>query len=247
MATYKIRLWTFILFFYLVGIQFLRWFKEGRKNKNLIEIVSGHENIACFGRIVQSTGETTTISYTGEQLREINFSMSVNKLYKRINHDVVKNIRKLRINKKRKRGSKGGKRTKKFQIKNLSQLGINWDNITKVGLQKSRNTSKFDEELKLSMVNVCSNKNKQFRIRQLIDEDNVDLMLLTETWLMNEDKEWINCCELNKNGYSIQCVNRSENKTRGGGLALIYKDGAVVKYLPGVKDHQFESGIWEFK
>ena len=173
--------------------------------------------------------------------------MSVNKLYERINHDVVKNIRKLRINKKRKRGSKGGKRTKKFQIKNFSQLGINWDNITKVGLQKSRNTSKFDEELKLSMVNVCSIKNKQFRIRQLIDEDNVDLMLLTETWLMNEDKEWIDCCELNKNGYSIQCVNRSENKTRGGGLALIYKAGAVVKYLPGVKNHQFESGIWEFK
>ena len=55
-------------------------------------------------------------------------------------------------------------------------------------------------------MNVCSIKNKQFRLRQLIDEDNVDLMMLKETWLRNEEKEWIDCCELNKNGYFIQCV-----------------------------------------
>jgi hypothetical protein len=45
----------------------------------------------------------------------------------------------------------------------------------------------------------------------------------------------------------MQYVNRPDDKNRGGGLALIHKDGAVVKNIRGRKMNQFESAIWDIK
>ena len=48
----------------------------------------------------------------------------------------------------------------------------------------------------------------------------VDLAILTETWLCEEDEVWVNASECNKNGYKLETVNRKNR--RGGGIGLIY-------------------------
>jgi hypothetical protein len=46
----------------------------------------------------------------------------------------------------------------------------------------------------------------------------IDFALLTETWLTDEDKIWIDGCDLNKDGYLIDAIHRQTRS--GGGLAL---------------------------
>lgn len=226
MTGYSPRVWTLILCFYLVGTEFVKWCKDGLKNNNLISIVNSHD--INNRQYVQSTKETT-IRYTSEQLHGINRYTINNKLVRQLDYNTVLTIRKLGLNIKRKRGAKGGKN--KFKCIGKHQVGINWNNITKIECVKQpRNIPKCNENLKLAMANVCSIKNKHFGIRHLLDEQNIDLMLLSETWLRNKDKEWVDCCELNKHGYSIECKNREDDNSNGGGLALVHKDSAVIKH-----------------
>ena len=41
-------------------------------------------------------------------------------------------------------------------------------------------------------------------------ENRTDICIATETWLHEDDKIWLECCDLSKNGFQIQSVNRKD-------------------------------------
>ena len=47
------------------------------------------------------------------------------------------------------------------------------------------------KNLSCGLVNVRSVKNKDIWLKQLLSEDQIDICILTETWLNKNDMEWI--------------------------------------------------------
>lgn len=87
--------------------------------------------------------------------------------------------------------------------------------------------------------NVQSIKSKEYLLRDEIDKTNADFAVITETWLRsNVDNVWIDCCQFNTDGYSIVTANR--NNRKGGGLALIHKEGYTVKIIESGQKQSFE-------
>ena len=64
-----------------------------------------------------------------------------------------------------------------------------------------------------------------------------------ETWLNDDDKTWLECCDLSKNGFQIQSVNRKDR--RGGGLALISTTNIKIKLLENAEKSFFEYAVWK--
>ena len=72
------------------------------------------------------------------------------------------------------------------------------------------------------MVNAQSIRNKDILLTQEIAANNIDITLITETWLNDtpQDTAWLHQSDLLQAGYAISTHNRP---TRGGGVALLYK------------------------
>ena len=85
--------------------------------------------------------------------------------------------------------------------------------------------------VKIATGNVQSLKNKeQPLLYQLIDQD-IDIMIVTETWLTKDDTIWLEACDLNKDTYRIQSAHCQNG--RGGGLALIHRSISDAKLARG--------------
>ena len=100
--------------------------------------------------------------------------------------------------------------------------------------------------LSLSYCNVGSLKNKTTSIYDFITHDSVDIMLISETWLLPEDDEntvYLN--ELVPSGYSITHAPRSNGQT-GGGVGIISHNALTITFNrssfkpKGRKFNQFE-------
>ena len=116
-------------------------------------------------------------------------------------------------------------------------------NLTKIRKQISRNIVQLDEHLKLTSFNAQSVKNKDSIIRSILDEEQIDVGVTTETWLREQDDEnWICSSELNNDGWKLFSVPR-KNRT-GGGVALVTKLNKVKKLGFGSRN-SFEYGIWQ--
>ena len=70
-------------------------------------------------------------------------------------------------------------------------------------------------------------RNKTDSIYNLIISNDIDLLVLTETWLGNSDQGVIS--ELLPDGYKI--IHKVRNNGRGGGVALVYKSTMDVKVV----------------
>ena len=81
-----------------------------------------------------------------------------------------------------------------------------------------------NKSIRLGLINIQSIKNKAFLIHDCIIDNKVELTVLTETWLVNNDRDsiWIQSTNLNKHHLSMVVHNR-DNRSDGG-LALIYKN-----------------------
>ena len=78
--------------------------------------------------------------------------------------------------------------------------------------------------MRIATLNVMSVKKKDHLIVQQLHETDVDLAVITETWLKDTDtdKAWLNQSELRHSNYNILLQNRPGPK-KGGGIALMYK------------------------
>ena len=70
------------------------------------------------------------------------------------------------------------------------------------------------------LLNARSINNKSFIIKDFVVDQNVDILALTETWIRSDNPDQCTINNLCPNGYSFQHISR---KTKGGGVALLYK------------------------
>ena len=93
------------------------------------------------------------------------------------------------------------------------------------------------------MINIRSIKNKHTNLLDNLVEKKIDICIVTETWLTDDDKVWLNCSDLSKNGYHIQSANRRNR--RGGGLAIIATTNIKTKLLEMGEKASFEYAVWK--
>ena len=96
---------------------------------------------------------------------------------------------------------------------------------------------KDNSQIQFCLANARSVRNKTDEIVQYILEKNIDVCIITETWLKNDDNVIIG--ELVPSGYKIDYVSR--NGRRGGGIAIIYKATCRLQKLePIITSDAFE-------
>jgi hypothetical protein len=123
------------------------------------------------------------------------------------------------------------------------QKGSCLDNLKQIMRHKkqSNSTSKNKPELKFGVFNAQSAKavliidgikiDKATIIHNLIVQNDIDCLALVETWLRPGDTDILVQKKMTPEGYRFEHIPRSSSlsgKTRGGGLALIFKKGIAV-------------------
>ena len=98
-------------------------------------------------------------------------------------------------------------------------------------------------QCKIATINAQSVRNKDTLLTQEIVTNNIDVTLITETWLNNtpQDTAWLHQSDLLQAGYGISTHNRL---TRGGGLPLLYKQDMKIKMTKAQHLCMMEYGIW---
>ena len=74
---------------------------------------------------------------------------------------------------------------------------VNTKNLIQINTTKKNNSN----NIRIATTNARSVKNNQLQIAETVELQNIDFIMLTETWLKNldEDKAWINTSDLNNN------------------------------------------------
>ena len=100
--------------------------------------------------------------------------------------------------------------------------------------------------LKIATLNGRSVKNKDQFLFQELTDNNIDIGLITETWLKDtqEDEAWVNQLALQQISYNTWLHNRS-NDQGGGGLALIHKKHIPIKELRKGNTPTIEYAVWK--
>ena len=144
-------------------------------------------------------------------------------------------IRMLRINQKL-----IGSRHNRLQW--LRQKGINRTNLQNIYISEDT-VPKPNTQCKIAMINAQSVRNKDTLLTQEIITNNIDVTLITKTWLNDtpQDIAWLHQSDLLQAGYAISTHNRP---TRGGGLALLYKENMKIKKIEAQHLCMIEYAIW---
>ena len=168
--------------------------------------------------------------YTREQL--INMSSKLKSCkYSILPFSAIETIRKLKINKRpSKLGSRLNNYTSKVNTRNLVQIHLGVNQI------KTSN-------VRVGTVNTRSVKNKSDLVIETSKLENLDFLVISETWLKEEDEHWVATSSLGTDEYRIQTINRQGKQ--GGGVVLLHKNRYQV-----TRDHNapqldlLEYGIW---
>ena len=146
-------------------------------------------------------------------------------------HTVIDTIRQLKINK---HPSKLGA----WRIKYTSK--VNTKNLVHIQLGTDHNIS---SNVRVATVSARSVKNKLDIIVETSKIENLDFLVISETWLGEEDTHWLATSSLDTGDYRIQAINRQGKQ--GGGVTLLHKDRYQVTgdYNAPQLD-LLEYGIW---
>ena len=139
---------------------------------------------------------------------------------------------------KKKRELRGG-------MKNNSKGSAVHSNLVQIAPYIEKTLKTPAEKVAICLLNSQSIKNKDLHIREAIQEHNADLAILTETWLSNSDndKVWVEACELNNNGLRMDTLYRKDRQ--GGGVAIVHKSHIKVKKGLSGATRSFEFCEWK--
>ena len=153
-------------------------------------------------------------------------------------HTVLQ-IRSLKINRKKMRKNRGG-RCRWPLLSNYSNKNNN--NIT-VTTSAFRDSKTSRNQMSIGLANVRSIKGKDEIIYRWMKNNFIKILLLTETWLTDDDAPWIQSSILNREHFEISTVNCIGK--RGGGVALVH-DRSIKTQLKqsGTYENLFEYGLW---
>ena len=173
-------------------------------------------------------------TYSHDELWRIRTNMRKVGWYKTFSVETIKTIRKFRLNR---RGKRGG-----WRIKPVHQDGVNWSNLI-----RPRSVSAFisrTDNIKIATANVQSVRGKHLQLKEYIISSNIDLCILTETWLQSTliDDSWVACSALNNEGLRMLTSHRSNR--RGGGIAIVFKPNFSVSILKEENLISFQYAIW---
>ena len=91
------------------------------------------------------------------------------------------------------------------------------------------------QQLSLGLINAQSIVNKAALIHDLITDNSLDLLAITETWVYDDSPD-VHKHEAAPSGYSITHAHRQPmpgcDKVRGGGIALIHRENIQIKIIP---------------
>jgi hypothetical protein len=105
--------------------------------------------------------------------------------------------------------------------------GVHWNNLHKVDVNyKEKSVITPAEQLTISTVNTRSIRNKSADVLHHVLDKNIDLCVITETWLRQDGDDYVRA-ELKQKGFNLDDVPRSDRT--GGGLALFYRDNLRVQ------------------
>ena len=137
------------------------------------------------------------------------------------------------ISKPTKRSCRSGKHVKSYNSRffNKSNANIGFSMI----VFTPNNSKKLKYSLKIGLFNARSLCNKTALVTELIHENNIDLLCVTETWLKVKDKAKIR--ELHESGFGIFSAARAG---RGGGVSFIFKNRFPITNQKALKFKSFE-------
>ena len=201
--------------------------------------------IPLLGSMIRSSGQQVQQNkltvYTSDDIKCIRDTVYPDQCYRLLSGQTCQTIRSLRINKKRKRGSKFGLKTKNIEL----HRSVNLSNLIKVDINNLPHNQADQKTTKLSPIIVQSVKNKDLILHQYICDNKIDLCILTETWLTDSDtdKIWIFCTSLNNRSLRMDTSNRTGQQ--GGGLALFYGNMLNVTKIDEANNSTFLFAIWK--
>ena len=202
-------------------------------------------SIPLLGSMTRSTSQQVQqnkpIVHTSDELKCIRDNVYHDQCYRILSGEACQSIRSLRINKRRKRGSKAGLKTKSTEL----CRSVNLSNLIKVYINSLPHNQADQKTIRLSIINVQSIKNKDLIPHHYICNNKIDLCILTDTWLTdsNTEKIWKSCTSLNDECLKMNTSNRLGQQ--GGGLALVYSNMLNVTKVDEVNKKTFQLAIWK--
>ena len=193
--------------------------------------------IMCYQHLIEiplTPTQNKSITYSSQELREIGNKVKDNKLYLRLNPGTIRKVRDCRINRQRIISTRHEHRSRGVNTKNLIAVRT-IDFGGKV-------TTPY---LTTATLNARSVKNKDQPLFQELTDNNIDIGLITETWLKDtqEDEAWVNQSAQQQNSYKTWLHNRPGDHC-GGGLALIHKNHIPIELRKG-NTPTIEYGVWK--
>ena len=201
------------------------------QNLSPVLIIDHHE------RQVSEINQLKRIMYTRDDLLKLRSVALNNKNMRTIpNYQALRNIKQLRINKRRIRLQNWRKlELRKVNMNNLANLPLDPDHQ----ILNNKN-------IIFGTVNARSVKQNFPIILDLLVRENLDFLVITESWLKDsaETRSWLNAQALHDLNYKHDNVPRPGRK-RGGGLLLLYKKTFSLTKLDGLKLSSCESAVWK--
>ena len=197
-----------------------RNFKQYSRDVNKINQPEQHKQ-----PVLPMHGGHDTIQYEWNQLLNIRETLITNKYFNKIDHDVIKLIRKYRLNRRGRRGGNNNNR--------LSQNGVNLSNLITIPKAKGKKDHQCTDKIfSFSLLNSQSIKSKENELSEYLHGTKADICIITETWLKpcDDDTVWCNRSELNTHCYRVRSSPHLHQR-RGGGLAIIYKSYLQVNLI----------------
>ena len=101
----------------------------------------------------------------------------------------------------RKRGKQAGNHV--YKKSTICQKGVNKNNLVTINGKQNHKVQQMSKKSMIMLVNAQSMKNKEHALFQHIDDFNIDILGIIETWITSNDKDkvWKNSCCFNGDGW----------------------------------------------